>query len=391
MTSLQISSEEFQARRERAVAAAGRRGLRGLLVCARGGGALDRYGDVLYLSNFYTPFPNIPDLPGEWTGRAHAFLVMPVDDEPCLIADVPPDDTIALAPEAISYADLVIEETIAVLRAKGLDRGPLGLVGEDVLPVKAYKQIAAALEGIEWHDAQDILTGLRAIKSPAEIVLLEHSAQVGSRTIEAMMAAAVPGASHGDVVAAGQGVLNPAGGILYNSFMASGRGGPDPVLVRSNFPTWAAGKPLEDGHWLRLGISGIVGGYVFDVSRSKAVGQATNRQIELFEAAIECVEAGIASAHPGATAGQLAEAGLGRLEALGFSTKGVFSGLGHGIGLGWDAPWLARGDLTEIKPGMVLNFERTVHQDGYVGDFEETVVVTDEGPVKLTDAQLRFW
>ncbi|MCP4247529.1 MAG: M24 family metallopeptidase, partial [bacterium] len=69
----------------------------------------------------------------------------------------------------------------------------------------------------------------------------------------------------------------------------------------------------------------------------------------------------------------------------------VFSGLGHGIGLGWDAPWLARGDLTEIKPGMVLNFERTVHQDGYVGDFEETVVVTDEGPVKLTDAQLRFW
>ena len=391
MADLEIESREFQDRRDRALAEARRRGLRGLLVCARGGGTLDRYGDVLYLCNFYTPFPYIPDLPGQWTGRAHAFLVLPVDEPPCLIADVPPDETVALPADQIIQSDLVVEETIAVLRAKGLDRGPLGLIGEDVLPVKAYKQIAAAHEAIEWHDAQDILTGLRAVKSPAEIALLRHAAQVGSRTIEAMMAAAVPGVGHGDVVAAGQAVLNPAGGILYNSFMASGRGGPDPVLVRSSFPTWAAGAPLEEGHWLRLGISGIVGGYVFDVSRSKAIGQATNRQIELFEAAIACVEAGIAGVRPGVTAGALAEAGLGRLEALGYSTEAVFSGLGHGIGLGWDAPWLARGDGTRITENMVLNFERTVRQDGYLGDFEETVLVTAEGPVKLTDAQLRFW
>ena len=38
MTDLRIQNEEFQQRRERALAAARRHGLRGLLVCARGGG-----------------------------------------------------------------------------------------------------------------------------------------------------------------------------------------------------------------------------------------------------------------------------------------------------------------------------------------------------------------
>ena len=386
-----ISTQEFAARRTKAAAAAKREGLRGLLVCSRGGGTLDRFADVKYLTNFYTPFPYIPDLAGHWTGRAHGFLLLTAEGEARLIADVPDDGTIALPAEAVRRTDLVIEEAIAGMKDLGLDRGLVGLVGGDVLPVNAFKAIEGGLEAVEWREAQGILDGLRAIKSPGEIALLRRAAQVGSRTIEAMMAAAEPGATHGDIVAAGQAVLNPAGGQLYNAFMASGRGGPDPLAVRSNFPTWGSAQPLESGHWLRLGISGVVEGYYFDVSRSKAIGPATNRQVELFEAAIECVEAGIAATRPGATAGELAQAGLSRQEALGFELKGVFSGLGHGIGLGWDAPWLALGDETEIRPGMVLNFERTIQHDGYTGDFEETVLVTEDGPVKLTDAQIRFW
>ena len=386
-----IPESEFAERRARALALAEQRGLAGLLVCARGGGTMDRYGDVKYLTNFYTPFPYIPDLPGEWTARAHAFLVLPVGDQPTLVIDVPDDGSIALSEDCLAYADLVLEETIAALKRRGLGRGALGLVGGDVLPVKTYQAIAAALPEIQWQDGDDILASLRAVKSEAEIALLRRAAAVGSRTIEAMMAAAEPGASHGDLVAAGQAVLNPAGGMLYNSFMASGRGGDDPVYVKSDFPTWAATAPLDAGQWLRLGISGVVEGYYFDVSRAKAIGPATNRQIELFEAAIECVEAGIEAARPGATAAALATAGLGRQAALGFPVAGVFSGLGHGIGLGWDSPWLSPGDQTVIRPNMVLNFERTIHHDGYVGDFEETVLVTADGPVTLTDAQKRFW
>jgi Xaa-Pro aminopeptidase len=206
-----------------------------------------------------------------------------------------------------------------------------------------------------------------------------------------MMQAAVPGASHGDVVAAGMAVLAPSGAALYNSFMASGRGGENSVAVRRNFPTWGSDEKLADGQWFRIGLSGVVDGYYFDLSRSKAIGPPTNRQIELFEAAVEIVEAGIAAIRPGTTAEEVAAAGLSKQTALGYPNDGVFSGLGHGVGLGWDAPWLAPGDTTVIQPGMVLSIERTIRKDGYLGDFEETVVVTEDGYEKITDAKIRWW
>ncbi len=162
-------------------------------------------------------------------------------------------------------------------------------------------------------------------------------------------------------------------------------------MVRRNFPTWGSGERLAEGQWFRIGLSGVVDGYYFDLSRSKAVGPPTNRQVELFEAAIEIVAAAIAEIRPGATADAVAAVGLAKQAALGYPNDGVFSGLGHGVGLGWDAPWLAPGDRTVIEPGMVLCIERTIRKDGYLGDFEETVVVTAAGCEKITDARIRYW
>ena len=86
----------------------------------------------------------------------------------------------------------------------------------------------------------------------------------------------------------GLNVIARAGGMLYNNFMSSGRGGNDPSMVSSDFPTWAATEPLAEGQWFQIGISGVWRGYFFDHSRSKPIGPATPSQIEAFEAAIAC-------------------------------------------------------------------------------------------------------
>ena len=80
-----------------------------------------------------------------------------------------------------------------------------------------------------------------------------------------------------------------------------------------------------------------------------------------------------------------AEAGVSKQKALGYPNDCVVAGLG------WDAPWLAPGDDTVLQPGMVLCLERTIRKDGYLGDFEETVVVTENGCEKITDAKVRWW
>ena len=386
-----ISTEEFAERRSRAAEMANSEGLEGLLVCSRGGGTLDRFGDVFYLANYYTSFPYIPDLPHVWSARAHTFVVLSAKGDCILVTDAPNDGQTALAEENVIYTDLVLDGVLDAMQRLEMESGSVGLVGGDVLPVDTYQNLATRLANVKWTKAQHILVKLRSVKSPDEITLLRAASEVGSQALEAMMSAAEPNSTHGDVVAAGMAVLAPAGAALYNSFMASGRGGENPQAVRRNFPTWGSSEPLANGHWFRIGLSGVLNGYYFDHSRSKAIGAPTNQQIELFEAAIDIVEAAIAEIRPGVTAEAVAQAGLAKQTALGYPNDGVFSGLGHGVGLGWDAPWLAAGDKTIIEPGMVLCIERTIRKNGYLGDFEETVVVTENGCEKITGAQMRYW
>ena len=386
-----ISTEEFAERRSRAAEMANAEGLEGLLVCSRGGGTLDRFGDVYYLANYYTSFPYIPDLPHVWSARAHTFVVLSAKGDCILVTDAPNDGQTALAEENVIYTDLVLDGVLDAMQRLEMESGSVGLVGGDVLPVDTYQNLATRLANVKWTKAQHILVKLRSVKSPDEITLLRAASEVGSQALEAMMSAAEPNSTHGDVVAAGMAVLAPAGAALYNSFMASGRGGENPQAVRRNFPTWGSSEPLANGHWFRIGLSGVLNGYYFDHSRSKAIGAPTNQQIELFEAAIDIVEAAIAEIRPGVTAEAVAQAGLAKQTALGYPNDGVFSGLGHGVGLGWDAPWLAAGDKTIIEPGMVLCIERTIRKNGYLGDFEETVVVTENGCEKITGAQMRYW
>jgi Xaa-Pro aminopeptidase len=386
-----IPRDEFFARRDAAVAAARARGLDGLLVVGRGGGAVDRYGDLCWLTDHYTSFPFIPDVAGRWTARGHAFLALPSNGGPKLVIDMPSTHRVAMPAEQVAVADLVLEETIAALRATGLASGTIGLVGGDTIALSMFRAIEAALPGLRMIPADDILGALRSIKSPGEVARLRDASRIGSRMIDAMMDAAEPGATHADVLAAGMAVLIPAGGILYNSFMASGSGGDDPKAVRSTFPTWASPEPLGNGQWFRSGISGVLNGYYFDLARARPIGPPTNSQVDAFEAAIAVIDAGKQAIRPGATAGDIARAGMARQAELGYPPGGVFSGLGHGVGMGWDVPWLNEEDTTPIVPGMVLCLEKTLSRDGWLGDFEETVLVTEAGCELITDARIRRW
>jgi Xaa-Pro aminopeptidase len=314
-----------------------------------------------------------------------------VDAAPVLLADVRYEPTPETGDVEIVVANDMLAALTTALGQRGLDQGEVGLVGTDTIPWSTMQHLAAEFPNVTWVPADDILEELRSVKSPREIDLLRQASSLGSQTIDAMLDAAQPGATHADVVRAGQDVLVPAGGILQNSFMSSGQGGDHPTEVSSTFPTYGATTPLAEGEWFHIGLSGVCHGYYFDMARSTPIGEPTKEQITAFEAAIACVQAGIAAIRPGVTAEAIAEAGKSRLEELGFALGGSFSGLGHGIGLGWDKPWLMPGDTTPVAPGMVLCVERGVRRNGFYGDFEETVLVTESGSNLLTSARVRRW
>ncbi len=386
-----IDAAEFAARREKVRQVTARAGFDALLICSRGGGTTDRYADVMYLTNFYTRFPFIPDVPGEWTARAHAFVLLPRDETPILIADDVPKRPEELNIEEHVVTGDVIASVIAAIAKAGLHKARIGVAGSDTLPWSVHRQLAEAFPDVVWQPADEIMTTIRMVKSPGEIAALRRASKVGCQATEAMLERAEAGVSHGEVVAAGMAELVTQGGILYNSFMSSGRGGNNPRSVANSFPTWGSDDLLEDGDWFHVGISGAVDGYYFDHARSKPIGQPTAEQVRVFEAPIIAVQAAMAHIRPGVTAAEVARVGREALEAQGFPLEGAFKGFGHGIGLGWDSPWLVESDHTVLQKNMVLCVERSVRHMGYLGDFEETVLVTDDGIELLTDAVIRRW
>ena len=74
-----FTREEYAARQEhlrRAVSAAG---LDAVVVWSRGGGTYDQAGALVWLANYYPPFPIIGNQLPAWSGRGHGVAVLPVD------------------------------------------------------------------------------------------------------------------------------------------------------------------------------------------------------------------------------------------------------------------------------------------------------------------------
>jgi len=55
-------------------------GLDAAVVWGRGGGSVDRFSNIRYLTGFYPVFPTIRDLPGAWSDRGLAALLVTQDD-----------------------------------------------------------------------------------------------------------------------------------------------------------------------------------------------------------------------------------------------------------------------------------------------------------------------
>ncbi len=301
MDSVTVTAGEFAERRERLRQAVESAGLAGAVIVSRGGGSLDRFADIFWLSGFYTQFPYIPDVAGNWSGRAHAVMLLPVRGEARLVVDIPVATVAGLPASQVQFADFVTEAVITGLKESGLAGAPLGLVGAEAMPASMYRALVAGLPGTDFRDIQPVANALRAVKSAAEIALLRRASEIGSRMTDAMLEKVAAGRSHGEIMAAGLDVLVPARGMLYNAFIRSGRGGPRPKFVKSALPTWGSSEVLEEGDFFCAGVSGILDGYYFDLARCRPVGQVSNAQVEVFESAISVVEAGMAAVRVGAT------------------------------------------------------------------------------------------
>jgi Xaa-Pro dipeptidase len=146
---------------------------------------------------------------------------------------------------------------------------------------------------------------------------------------------------------------------------------------------------------LRLDAYGSLGGYLFDLARSRVVGRPPDdEQRALLEAVVDSVAAGVERLRPGVTLGEVARrcdevlAASAYARDHGMPHSPMDGAWGHGIGVSFEPPWIDPGSEVVVAEGMCLAIERRIEAPGLGGaQYEDDVLVTGAGPEVLTQPQ----
>jgi Xaa-Pro dipeptidase len=256
------------------------------------------------------------------------------------------------------------------------------------------RRVEAAFADHQLVDASDLVTRLRAVKSPAEIAYVREAATLSDLADAAALSLVGPGADEGDILAAQHAAIFAAGGDYpANEFIiGSGR---DALLCRYK----SGRRRLDDKDQITLEFAGVFRHYHAAIMRTVVVGAPSPRHIELHAAAEAALHACEAEMRPGRTAGDIFaaharifdERGLGphRLAACGYS-------LGARFTPSWmDRPMFYRGNEWVLEAGMVL-FAHMILMDSETGTamcLGRTSLLTPHGRETLnasdTSLQLR--
>jgi Xaa-Pro aminopeptidase len=396
----EISESEYRDRAARVADEASKRGLAATLVWSKGGGTVDRYADVLYLTNHYTQFPHIPDLVPHWAGRAHMACLVTSKGETILFSDIADwRRDIVVADRVVVSLDLPL--AIAnVLAELGLDRDRIGLVAAESLVVGTWRRLRSQAPGVDWVPADDILERMRAVKSDAEVGIIRRAVAIGDEIMAAMLDACEPGNSEADVAAAGYQVAIERGASMYDLPGASGPNASS--FAHGNLPSWSM-RTLNEGDLWHSDMYGAYHGYYYDYTRSMVVGsEPTDDQRRVLEGAIGAVEAVLAVLRPGVTMDEAFRAGqqfmadngwdAGTHDEVVAGLGQAFPSFGHSLGLAWESPWIVPGNQWRFEKNMYLAIEASVGLPG-VGSagFEENILVTDDGIEVLSSVPKRRW
>ena len=259
----------------------------------------------------------------------------------------------------------------------------LGLAGGDVMPLNVYTQCRRALPDTEFVPADHVVTGLRAIKSEAEIRLMRRAAQLADESLKAAIDEIAPGKTEVEISAIGEYVTRLGGGEIGSAY-----------LVVSGPKTAApAARPderkIQAGELVWIDFNPRVGGYCCDAGLTVVTEGASQTLRDLLRFAYETNDRMIEAVRPGMPAIEVfrrtseivREAGY--LEYFEPFTVGMRA-IGHGVGLDVvEHPDLGPGSDYQFLPNMTLGIKFDLHGPDFGLRVERTVLVTESGAEPL--------
>ncbi len=215
---------------------------------------------------------------------------------------------------------------------------------------------------------------VRMVKTPEEIRRLKAATEITVLAHQSFREAIRPGATDHDLHKAACLRMLSEGATAVN-FINIGAGPANAFAAHDPFPR---GYVLQHGDFVKVDMGAQVMGYSADFVRSYFIGEASERQQEIWKRLNEVqLELGL-WLKPGVTGGEIFDRGYSRISRYLNNFPREF--LGHGIGLGsHEQPRMNAVNRTVLEPNTVVCIEYSYYHDGVRHHTEETFLVREDG------------
>ena len=290
----------------------------------------------------------------------------------------------------MEQAELVegfVTETLApLLKDFGVASGRLGM---DHVNLPLMDAVKTHLPDLQVNDGDALMQGVRLIKMPDEIAVIEEACAIGDAVTQRALDETRAGRRECEVAGDAMQTLFYLGGELSHvttPFFASGEHMSPPHRICTD-------KIIRNGDLCFVDIGAMWNGYFADVGRTTIVGRPSKMQKQIYTAVYEGLMTGIAKMRPGNTNAEVAESMIAKIAEHGFGENMFSLFIGHGIGIGANEPpyigeTLPGSTTLELKPGMVFAVEPLVWVPGVCGGggvrIEDMILITDDEPRILT-------
>jgi len=261
-----------------------------------------------------------------------------------------------------------------------LDIDSVAVEGQ-IMRVFVEHALTKARPGLRIVDGEAAISGLRVIKTPADIAALQAAIGISERALERTLAGVRLGQTEKDIEQMLIQALFAEGAEdqSFRPIVAAGDGSARPhASARHDYG-------VKAGDALLLDFGARKDGFAADITRTVFLDHASDEARAVYDTVLRANRRGHAVTRAGVTAHAIDDAVTGVLEASPYATR-IRTKTGHGLGRDvHEAPYIMRGNHAVLRAGTVFTIEPGLYEiDNFGVRIEDDVLVTASGCRSLT-------